>query len=378
MRPINRIYLSKPHMSGDELAAIQDAFKSNWIAPVGPDLDLFEKEFADVVGANHALAVSSGTAALHLALRLIGIQPGDEVLVSTLTFVASVNPILYERGTPVFIDSEYSSWNMDPNLLADALRTRSEQGKLPKAVVLVHLYGQSANLDAILPICQEYGVPLVEDAAEALGSRYREIHPGSSGIFGAFSFNGNKIITTSGGGMLVSNNEEYIAHARKLATQAREPFPHYEHSELGFNYRLSNLLAAMGRKQLQHLDERVAAKRLIFERYRDALSHLPGIRFMPEAEWGKHTRWLTCITINEDESGTSRETIRLALELENIESRPLWKPMHMQPLFDRCEIFGGSMAEQLFADGLCLPSSSSMSECEQIRVIEIIKNQIIR
>ena len=369
-----RLYLSPPHMSGREMQYVQEAFDSNWIAPLGPNVDAFEREFAAKVGAKHALALSSGTAAIHLALIHLGVGPGDEVIVSTLTFAASANPVVYLGAQPLFIDSERTSWNMDPDLLAETLARKARRGKLPKAVIVVHLYGQTADLDRILAICNAYGVPLIEDAAEALGATYKGRSPGIFGKAGIFSFNGNKIITTSGGGMLVSDDADLIAHARKLATQARDPAPHYQHSEIGYNYRMSNVLAGIGRGQLQALDDRVRRKREIFETYRRALGDLPGISFMPEAPWGLHTRWLTVITVDADRFGVTREDIRLALEAENIESRPLWKPMHLQPVFADCEVAGGGVAEALFRDGLCLPSGTAMTETQQRRVIQRIRS----
>lgn len=370
---MSRIYLSPPHMSGLEQQYVQEVFASNWIAPLGPQVDAFEQEFCAVTGAKHALALSSGTAALHLALRLTGVGPGDEVLVSTLTFSASVNPIIYEGGRPTFIDSERASWNMDPGLLAETLAARARAGKLPKAVVIVHLYGQSANLEPIMAACQRYGVPLIEDAAEALGATYQGKAPGAFGKAGIFSFNGNKIITTSGGGMLVSDNKAFIDHARKLATQARDPAPHYQHSEIGYNYRLSNILAGVGRGQLAVLADRVQARRDNFAYYEEMLGHLPGISFMPEATWGRHTRWLTVLTIDPAQFGVDREVVRLALEAENIEARPVWKPMHLQPVFGSYEGVGGQVAEAFFRDGLCLPSGSSLTAEERGRVAQIVR-----
>jgi pyridoxal phosphate-dependent aminotransferase EpsN len=360
-------------MSGSEMPYIQEAFDSNWIAPLGPNVDAFENEFCEAVGSAHALALTSGTAALHLALLLLGIGPGDEVVVSTLTFAASVNPILYLGATPVFIDCQASSWNMDPALLAQFLEERAGQGRLPKAMVLVHLYGQSADIDPIRALCQQYGLPLVEDAAEALGATYKGQTPGTFGQAGIFSFNGNKIITTSGGGMLISDDAEFIAHARKLATQARDPAPHYEHSEIGFNYRMSNVLAGIGRGQLQALEERVLARRRNFDYYEEALAHLPGICFMPEAAWGRHSRWLTTLTIDPAAFGGDRESVRLALEAVNIESRPVWKPMHLQPVFARYECAGGAVAEGIFARGLCLPSGSNLTESDLSRIVAAVR-----
>jgi dTDP-4-amino-4,6-dideoxygalactose transaminase len=368
-----RIYLSAPHMSGLEEQYVAEAFATNWIAPVGPHIDAFEAEFAQTVGAVHAVALASGTAALHLALILAGVGPGDEVLVSTLTFAASANPVIYLGGRPVFIDSERMSWNMDPALLAETLARKARWGRLPKAVVVVHLYGQSADLDPILAACQRYEIPLIEDAAEALGSSYKGRAPGTLGQTGIYSFNGNKIITTSGGGMLVTADARLAAQARKLATQARDPAPHYQHSELGFNYRLSNVLAGIGRGQLRVLEERVQARRRNFAYYRQALGDLPGIHFMPEAPWGRHTRWLTCLTVDPAIAGVTREDLRLALEAANIEARPVWKPMHLQPLFAGCESVGGNVAADLFARGLCLPSGSNLSEDELARVVAVVQ-----
>lgn len=369
----NRVYLSPPHMTDLERTYLQEAFDSNWIAPLGPMVDAFEQEICDYTGAKHALAVSSGTAAIHLALIHLGVGRGDEVFVSTLTFSASVNPIVYQGATPVFIDSEATSWNIDPDLLAQALHERAQRGKLPKAVIVVHLYGQSADMTRILAICNRYGVPVVEDAAESMGTTYGDRHTGTFGRAGIFSFNGNKIITTSGGGMLVSDDKRLVDHARKLSTQARDAAPHYEHSEIGYNYRMSNLLAAVGRGQLQLLDERVTARRRVFNEYRRRLNHLPGVSFMPEPSWGCANRWLTVMTIDPDMSGTTPTTVRLALEEANIEARPVWKPMHLQPIFQECEAYGGRVAEQLFATGLCLPSGSSLTEHDLTRVIETVE-----
>ena len=365
---MTRIYLSPPHMSGLEQQYVQEAFDSNWIAPMGPNVDAFEREFCQAVGAKHAAALISGTAAIHLALLLAGVERDDEVLVSTFTFSASVNPIVYLGARPVFVDSERVSWNMDPNLLVETLDIRARSGKLPKAVLLVHLYGQSADIDPILEACNRYGIPLIEDAAEALGATYKGRTPGIYGRAGIYSFNGNKIITTSGGGMMVSDDADFIAHARKLSTQARDLAPHYQHSEIGYNYRMSNILAGIGRGQLQVLEQRVQARRTIFESYRNALGDLPGIGFMPEATWGRHSRWLSIITIDPTQFGADRDQVRLALEAENIEARPVWKPMHQQPVFQDCEVIGGDVADALFRDGLCLPSGSAMSE-EQVNYI---------
>lgn len=368
-----KIPLSVCHMSGEEAGYVADAFASNWIAPLGPHVDAFESEFCEVVGSRHAAALSSGTAALHLALKLVGVKRGDEVFVSTLTFAASVNPILYEHARPVFVDSERRSWNMDPALLAQALRDRARKGRLPAAVVVVHLYGQSADMDPILDACEEYGVPVVEDAAEALGATYKGWSPGTLGTVGIYSFNGNKIITTSGGGMLVSHDKSLVEHARKLATQARDTAAHYQPTEIGYNYRLSNICAAIGRGQLRVLTDRVVARRRNFEIYSRALADVEGIEFMPEAPWGRSTRWLTACTFDAGRTGASREEIRMALETENIEARPVWKPMHRQPVFAEFEAIGGSVADDLFARGLCLPSGSSLKAVDLARVIEALR-----
>ena len=342
---IKPILLSTPHMGDDELEFVLEAFETNWIAPVGPHVDAFEQEFCKVVGARHAAAVSSGTAALHLALQLVGVEPGDEVFCSTLTFIATANPIIYLGAKPVFIDSDRTSWNMNPDLLRSALDRRARLGKLPKAVIIVHLYGQSADIEPILEACDRYEIPLIEDAAESLGATYKGRSPGSFGRIGIYSFNGNKIITTSGGGMLVSDDPELVAKARFLATQARDTAPHYQHSEVGYNYRLSNVLAGIGRGQLRVLERRVAARRRNFEVYQEALGNLPGIEFMPEALFGRATRWLTCLTINPTAFGADREHVRLALAKQQIEARPVWKPLHLQPVFAGCECIEGASAK---------------------------------
>ncbi|WP_412062450.1 DegT/DnrJ/EryC1/StrS family aminotransferase [Rubrivirga sp. IMCC45206] len=367
-----RLFLSPPHIGPDELALVTEAFATNWVAPVGPHVDAFEAEFAAYVGAGHAVALSSGTAALHLALRDLGIGPGDEVAVSDLTFCASVNPILYEGATPVFVDSERRSWNLDPSLVEDLFRDRAASGRQIKALVAVHLYGQTADLDALTALCEQYGVTLIEDAAEALGASYRGRSPGVDGRAGIFSFNGNKIITTSGGGMLVTDRAETAAHVKKMATQARENAPHYEHAEIGFNYRMSNLLAGVGRGQLRVLDDRVAARRAVFAAYQTALGGLPGIAFMPEAEWGRASRWLTCLTIDPRAFGATREDVRLAMEAADIEARPVWKPMHLQPVYAGVEVVGGAVGADLFEHGLCLPSGSAMTEADIARVCAVV------
>lgn len=369
------ILLSTPHIGERELDFVREAFDTNWIAPVGPNVDAFEREFCQVVNSPHAAAVSSGTAAIHLALRLVGVGAGDEVFCSTFTFVASASPITYLGAKPVFIDSDRTSWNMNPELLAAALEQRAKVNRLPKAVLLVHLYGQSADIEPIAAICDRYSVPLIEDAAEALGATYKGTSPGTWGRFGIFSFNGNKIITTSGGGMLVSADEKAIAQARFLATQARDPQPHYQHSQIGYNYRLSNVLAGIGRGQLLVLADRVAARRRNFEIYQRALGDLPGIKFMPEAAYGTNTRWLSCLTIDPALFGTDREQVRLALKEQQIETRPVWKPLHLQPVFASCESIGGAVAEDLFRQGLCLPSGSNLTDADLQRVIKEIKKR---
>ncbi len=368
-----RVYLSPPHMSGLERTYVQDAFDTNWIAPLGPHVDAFEREFCEATGAGYAAALTSGTAALHLAMILLGVGPGEEVLCSTFTFSASVNPIVYCGARPTFIDSERTSWNMDPELLRETLAQRARAGKLPKAVVVVDLYGQAANLDAIKDACDKYDIPLVEDAAAAVGTTYKGRAAGTVGAFGAFSFNGNKIITTSGGGMLVSDDGGLIEHARKLATQARDPAIHYLHTEIGYNYRLSNVLAAIGRGQLPVVEDRVATRRANHAYYLKRLGDVPGIVFQPEANWGRHTRWLINITIDPQVFGADREVVRQALMDENIESRPLWKPMHTQPVFAGCEHVGGAVAEELFATGLSLPSGSTLTEDDMARVVDVIR-----
>lgn len=360
-------------MGGYEIEFVKEAFASNWIAPLGPMVDAFEREFAQTIGAEYALALSSGTAAIHLALILAGVSYGDEVIVSTLTFSASANPIVYLGARPVFIDSEKESWNIDPSLVCETIVKKVKKGKKPKAVVVVDLYGQPANIDPILNICEQYEIPVIEDAAEALGATYKGQSAGTFGLFGIFSFNGNKIITTSGGGMLVSKRKDLIDHARKLATQARDPAPHYEHSEIGYNYRMSNILAAIGRGQLKVLKDRVGKRRYIYEKYKELLSAVPGISFQPETPYGRSNRWLTCILIDEKEFGATREDVRLALDAEKIEARPVWKPMHMQPVFKECEVFGGNVAEEIFRNGLCLPSGSAMTDEEIELVVDVIK-----
>jgi pyridoxal phosphate-dependent aminotransferase EpsN len=370
---MKRIFLSPPHLGTDELEFIKDALTSNWVAPLGPHVDAFEREVAALVGLPSATALSSGTAALHLALRLLGVGPGDEVLCPTLTFTASANPVLYQGGRPVFLDAEPGSWNLDPELLRQELRACAARGKLPKAVVAVDLCGQTADYDPILEACSAYGVPVVEDAAQALGASYRGRMAGSLGRLGVLSFNGSKIITASSGGMLLSAEPGLIERAHFLATQARDPAPHYEHSVLGYNYRLSNILAGLGRAQLRLLPDRLEARRRNHEFYRGALAGLPGVRFMPRAQHGRPNFWLTCLTIDPKAFGATCDEVRLALEAEDIESRLMWKPLHRQPLFAGCRHRGGAVADRVFERGLCLPSGSSLTEEDLHRVTRVIR-----
>jgi dTDP-4-amino-4,6-dideoxygalactose transaminase len=396
-------------MDGGELELIREAFASNYIAPLGPMVDAFESEFASYTGIPHCVALASGTAAMHLVLRELGVGPGDEVLASTQTFIGSVSPVTFLGAIPVFIDSDEQTWNMDPNLLANELADCARRGKLPKVIIPTDLYGQCCDLPRLTAICDSYEVPIVCDSAEAMGAFYQVTaspdhgttgslkadlrplisgnspqlstlnpqpgyrHSGHGARAAIFSFNGNKIMTTSGGGMLASHDAKLIEHARKLSQQARDPAPHYEHTEIGYNYRMSNILAAIGRGQLRRLDDRVAAKRRIFEHYRQLLGSLPGITFMPEAAKGRSNRWLTVILIDEAEFGATPEQVRLALEADNIEARPIWKPMHLQPVFQTCRIRGGAVSERLFRLGLCLPSGTAMSSSDMERVVDIIR-----
>lgn len=380
--PHNRIYLSPPHMTGREMEYIKEAFDSNWIAPLGPHVDAFEREMADYVGAAGALALSSGTAALHLALKLAGVGRGDRVFCSDLTFAASVNPVFYEGAEPVFIDAEPESWNLSPGALQRAFDDAEREGRLPKAVVAADLYGQSADYGPIGQICDRYNVPLVEDAAEALGATYRGRKCGALGRWNILSFNGNKIITTSGGGMLLSDDKESLAKARFWATQARDRAPWYQHSEIGYNYRLSNLLAAVGRAQLTVIEDRVAARRAVFGRYAAALGDIPGVSFMPEASFGRHNRWLSVILVDPERAGLSPLDLMETLEGENIESRPLWKPMHLQPVFEAYPFYAHegkgapAVSADLFKKGLCLPSGSSLTEEEQGRIVALLRGTL--
>lgn len=375
-----RIFLSPPHMSGREQLYIDEAFDTNWIAPLGPNVDAFEREIAEYTGAGGAVALSSGTAAIHIALRLLGVGPGDRVFCSSFTFVASANPVCYVGAEPVFIDSEPQTWNMSPEALERALEEADLEGRLPKAVIVVHLYGQSAKMKELLALCNRYEVPIIEDAAESLGSTYEGRASGTLGKFGIYSFNGNKIITTSGGGMIVSDDEEALTKARFLATQARDQAPHYQHSVMGYNYRLSNLLAGVGRAQLLVLDERVEARRAVFENYREAFEGLKGVEFMPELPDTRSNRWLTTLTIDEEETGVKISHLLKALADGNIEARPLWKPLHLQPIFENALFYPHSetlcVSEQLFQSGICLPSGSSMTLEQQQRVINCVQRSL--
>lgn len=376
----NRILLSSPHMGGTEKKYIQEAFDTNWIAPLGANVDSFEKELAAYVSVNAASATSSGTGAIHLALDLLGVRAGDTVFCSTLTFIASANPILYLGATPVFIDSEETTWNMSPQALERALINAKANNKLPKAVIIVNLYGQSARMDELMALCNQYGVPVVEDAAESLGSLYKGKHSGTFGDMGVYSFNGNKIITTSGGGMLVSEDEKLIAQSRFLATQARDAAQHYQHSVVGYNYRMSNIVAGIGRGQLEVLNERVTQKRDIFNRYEAAFAHIDGIVMMPELEDTFSNRWLSTMTLDPKKIKVTPYELIDLLDEENIEARPVWKPLHMQPLFEECGFYPHSkewvVSEELFSNGICLPSDTKMTIEEQNRVIDVVLKSI--
>jgi pyridoxal phosphate-dependent aminotransferase EpsN len=367
-----RVYLSVPHMGESEAKYVSEAFASNWLSTVGANIEEFERAFAERLG-RPAAALSSGTAAVHLGLRLLGVGPGDEVLVSDLTFVASVNPIRYLGATPVFIDSDPDTWMMSPALLAEALEDRVRRGRRPRAVVAVHLYGQSADMDPILEACGRHDVPVLEDAAEALGALYKGRPAGSLGAVAAFSFNGNKIITTTSGGMLTAERRDWMDKARFWSTQARDPGVAYHHTEMGHNYRMSNVLAGIGRGQLEVLGQRVSQRRAVAFRYRDAFADVPGISLMPQAPYGLNTNWLSCFLVDPQQFGASRDAILRALEARDIEARPLWKPMHLQPLYAQCERYGGAVAADLFEHGLCLPSSSSLTRADQERVIETVR-----
>jgi len=372
------VFLSPPHLAGSEEALIRQALASNYVAPAGPLLERFERDFSEYIDCP-CLAVSSGTAALHLAMRYLGVGPGDEVWAATLTFIGSIAPAVYQGAEPVFLDCEAASWTLDPELLSEALRTAARDGRRPKAVIPTDLYGQSCDLDAIREVCTDYGVPVICDSAEAVGTLYKGRAAGSGALAAVYSFNGNKIITTSGGGILASRDPALLAAARKWATQAREPMAHYEHLEVGYNYRLSNISAAIGCAQLEVIEARVARRRAIFERYRQALGKLPGITFMPELDHGgsRATRWLTVILIDPMVAGVDREAVRRALAEEAIEARPVWKPMHLQPVFSRAKRFGGTIAETLFETGLCLPSGSGLTDAQVDHVAEVVRHCVI-
>jgi dTDP-4-amino-4,6-dideoxygalactose transaminase len=367
---VSRLYLSPPDVGEVERKLLLDAFDSNWIAPLGPHVDAFEQEFAEYVGVGHAAALVSGTAALHLALLLMGVGPGDEVLLPSLTFVACGNVIQYVGARPVFVDSDEATWNMDPALVAEELDERARNGTLPAAVLGVDLYGQCVDWAPVREVCDRHGVPVIEDAAEALGATYGERPAGGFGQFGVFSFNGNKIITTGGGGMLVSNDAEAIARARFLSTQARDPAPHYEHTVTGYNYRMSNLLAAVGRGQMWTLPGKVEQRRAINAEYRDALAEVPGIGFMPNSDGGVPTNWLTVLTVDEEAFGASPSAVIDHLESLDIEARHAWKPLHLQALFGQYPCRGGEVAERIFRTGLCLPSGSALTLSDIARVVD--------
>ena len=376
----SRVYLSAPHLGTDEIVLVQEAFANNWVSPLGPHVDAFEQEMAARHGVAAAVALSSGTAALHLALIVQGVGRGDTVWCASLTFCGSANPIAYVGATPVFVDCERQSWNIDPALVAQGLDDAARAGRLPKAIISVDLYGQSADYEPLIAACDRHGVALIEDAAEALGATYRGRPAGVFGRCGILSFNGNKIITTSGGGMLLSNDKRLCDEARFLATQARDPGPCYEHSRIGYNYRLSNVCAGIGRGQLRVLDQRVNARRQVAKRYQQLLADVPGLSFAPDLDHlpgTRCTRWLSVIQLDPRTARATPEQLRVAMESENIEARHVWKPMHLQPVFKGCSTLGGAVAEEFFARGLCLPSSSSLSEADQDRVISVLKKHLV-
>jgi dTDP-4-amino-4,6-dideoxygalactose transaminase len=373
-----RIYLSSPHMGQAEFGFVKEAFDTNWVAPIGPNVDGFEHDLEAYTGATRATALSSGTAAIHLALILLGVGAGDEVLCSSFTFSASANPICYQGALPVFVDSEAETWNIDPVALEMAIQDRIAHGKKPKALILVHLYGMPAKLAEIQRVCAKFEIPIIEDAAEALGSSYHGQPLGTFGAMGVLSFNGNKIITTSSGGALISNNPDFIAKAKFLSTQARDPAPHYQHSHVGYNYRMSNITAGIGRGQMLVLDERVAQRRANHERYRVFFERFAGVVTLAEPDGFFSNRWLSCILVDPAQTGgVTREDLRLALDAEDIESRPLWKPLHMQPIFETSPYYGGTVAEDLFERGLCLPSGSNLSDQEFARVLEALESVLV-
>jgi dTDP-4-amino-4,6-dideoxygalactose transaminase len=373
-----RIYLCSPHMGGGEMKYILEAFDSNWIAPLGPNVDAFERELCTAVGAKHVAVLASGTSAIHLALILLGVKPGDYVIGTSFTFSATVNPVAYLGATPVLVDSEAETWNMNPELLEKAIQGERQKakGKSIKAIIVAHLYGMPAKMNEIMVVADKYGIPVVEDAAEALGSKYMGKRVGCTGKFGILSFNGNKIITTSGGGALISDDESMIKRARFLATQARDPAPHYQHSEIGYNYRMSNVIAGVGRGQLEVLDLRIRQHREMNAWYRELLKDVPGVTFQSEPSPDFYSNfWLTCIVIDPEKTGTDREKLRLAFEAEQIEARPLWKPMHLQPVFAGCPAYVNGTSEDLFNKGLCLPSGSNIDEEGRVRIAEVLKKE---
>ena len=372
----SKIWLSSPHMGGNEMAYVQQAYDTNWVAPLGENVDGFEKDLSAYTGVAHVAALSSGTAALHLALILLGVSQGDEVLCQSFTFSASANPIRYQGATPIFIDSECDTWNMDPVILETAIIDRIKKGSKPKAIIVVHLYGMPAKMDEIMKVAAKYEIPIIEDAAEALGSRFKGEYAGSFGQLGILSFNGNKIITTSGGGALLSQDEELIKKARFLATQARDDAPHYQHSEIGYNYRMSNIVAGIGRGQMEVLNTRVAKRRSINDFYRKAFANFEGISFLSEPTADYYSNfWLTSIVVEPSKTnGITRETIRLAMANKNIECRPLWKPMHLQPVFQSYPYYGSAVSADLFEKGLCLPSGSNLTDNDLNRVVETFNN----
>lgn len=375
---MDRIYLSPPHLGRHELNYLHKAVEDNWVAPTGPNLTGFEADLCAFTGVAHAVALTSGTAAIHLGLRLLGVGPGDEVLCPSFTFVATANPIVYCGATPVFVDSEADTWNICPARLREAIADRIRLGKKPKALVLVHLYGMPAKLDELLAVAQEYGIAVLEDAAEALGARYRGRPLGSFGQVSVFSFNGNKILTTSGGGALLTPDAALAKRALFLATQAKDPAPHYQHSEIGYNYRLSNLLAGIGRGQMELIEDRVKRRREIFNWYQEHLASLPGLRVAPAPEpaGSRSNRWLTTVLLDPANTAATPETLRQHLETHNIETRPLWKPLHLQPLFAGAPMYGGAVSEDLFARGLCLPSGTALADDDLRRVVKALREAL--
>lgn len=369
----SKIWLSSPHMGGTEQNFVKEAFDTNWVAPLGPNVNGFEQDLSLFLGeGNHVAALSSGTAGLHLGLVLLGVQPGDEVICQSMTFSASANPIAYVGAIPVFVDSEKDTWNMDPAMLETAIKDRMANGKKPKAIIPVHLYGMPAKMHEIMAVANRYDIPVLEDAAEALGSSINGTMCGTFGVLGVLSFNGNKIITTSGGGALVSKNADMIKDARFLSTQARDEAPHYQHSKIGYNYRISNLCAGVGRGQMEVLAKRIAQRRAVYDQYVAKLKDVKGISFVDEPQGYFSNRWLSTILIDPAVAGFSREDLRLALEKDNIESRPLWKPMHLQPVFSQYPYYGNGVSDELFANGLCLPSGSNMSDADMTRIFTIV------